>query len=91
MSPRPFTLSIITGQIPRGYQEEDDEDNECSTEGDGAEAADGTVGVAGTGRGDDYGGDEGCLFGWSAGHIWGQWELNQSVIVLGGRRHRFAN
>ena len=76
MAPRPFALGIITGQVSRGYQEEDDDDYERGTKGDGAKAADRTVGVAGTGRGDDHGGDEGCLFVWSVvRHIWGWWSL----------------
>lgn len=75
MPVRPFTLGIIPRQISRGYQEEDNDDYEGSSEGDGEKAADGAVRVAGTGGGDDDGGDEGCLFGWSAiRHIWGRWE-----------------
>ena len=61
MSRRPFTLSVVTGQISRRYQEEDDDDNEGGTKGDGAEAMDGAVGIAGAGRCNDYGGDEGGL------------------------------
>ena len=69
----PFSLGIIAGQISGGNQEEDDDDYEGGTEGDGAEAADGAVGVAGTGRSDDYGGNEGGLFVWGpiVGHIRG--------------------
>lgn len=63
MSRRPFSLSIITRQISRRYQEEDDDDYEGGTEGDGAEATDRAVGVTGAGRGNDYGGDERGLFG----------------------------
>ena len=50
---RPFTLSIITRQISRGYQEKNNDDYEGSTEGDGAKAADCAVGIAGTGWGDN--------------------------------------
>lgn len=66
---------MITGQISGGYQEEYDGDYEGGTKGDGAKASDGAVGVARTGRSDDYGGNEGCLFSWSiVRHIWGWWE-----------------
>ena len=61
VSGRPFTLSVITWEVSRRHQEEDKDDKEGGTKGDGAKAADGAVGVAGTGRGDDYGGDEGSM------------------------------
>lgn len=76
MSGRPFTLSVIARQISRGHQEEDDDDYEGGTEGDGAEAANCAVGIARTRRGDDYGGDEGGLFCWGSvvRHFWGWWD-----------------
>ena len=64
MSRGPFTLGVVTRQISRRYQEEDDDDYEGGAEGNGAEATDGAVGVPGTGRCDDYGGDEGGLLAW---------------------------
>ena len=72
MSRRPFARSIIPRQISRRYQEEDDDYYEGGTESDGTKAADRAVGIAGTGRGDDYGGDEGGLFGWGSAvrHVW---------------------
>ena len=66
MPRKPFTLGVITRQISRRYQEEDDDDNEGGTEGNGAEATDRAVGVAGTGRCDDYCGDEGGLLAWGS-------------------------
>ena len=35
------------------------------------------MGIAGTGRGDDHGGDEGGLFGWGPviRHIWTWWQI----------------
>ena len=49
------------------------------------------MGVTGTRRGNDYGGDEGCLFGWGSiiRHIQGSWE---SVKALLSQRagHLFA-
>ena len=61
VSGRPFTLSVVTREVSRRHQEEDKDDKEGGTKGDGAKTADGAVGVAGTGRGDDYGGDEGGM------------------------------
>ena len=66
MSGRPFALSVVTREISRRHQEEDKDDNEGGTKGDGTKAADGAVGVAGTGRGDDYGGNEGGMLSWGS-------------------------
>ena len=63
--PRPFALGIVTREISGRDEEEDDDDDEGGAEGDGAKAADRAVGVAGTGRSDEDGGDEGGLLGWS--------------------------
>lgn len=61
VSGRPFTLGVVTREVSRRHQEENEDDKKGGTKGDGAKAADGAVGVAGTGRGDDYGGDEGGM------------------------------
>ena len=61
VSGRPFALSVVTREVSRRHQEEDKDDKEGGTKGNGAKAADGAVGVAGTGRGHDYGGDEGGM------------------------------
>ena len=66
VSGQPFTLGVVTWEISRGHQEEDKDDKEGGTKSDGAKAADGAVGVAGTGRGDDYGGDEGGMLSWGS-------------------------
>ena len=66
VSGRPFTLRVVTREVSCRHQEEDKDDNEGGAKGDGAEAAEGAVGVAGTGRGDNYGGDEGGLLSWGS-------------------------
>lgn len=59
---QPFRLAIVARQIVGGDEEEDQDDDKGGGEGNGAEAADGAVGVAGAGRMDDDSLDEGGLF-----------------------------
>ena len=44
------------------------------------------MGVTGTRRGNDYGGDEGCLFGWGSvvRHIQGSWESVKAFLSQEG-------